>query len=556
MHTLKALLCATALSALTSAHAAMVHVYDDSIQAGQNVVWTASNTYILHGKVFIEQGARLHIPAGTRVLADGAAGAAATVLVVCRGGQLFAEGTQSNPVVFTSVLDTLAVPLPISNLARGLWGGIQICGRAPNNLPGGVGDLSSDITVADIARVRFGDSTSADPNDNSGILRHVSIRHAGILDISEVKSLVLASVGRSTVIDYVEVFQGLEDGFYMMGGTVDLKHCISAFQAGDCFYYESGYQGRGQFLFGIQTVIPGGSKNGCMAKLESDDFGNTPLSTGAWYNMTLVGTGVSNPDTWKYKYGLYYKANGAGSFVNSILTQCSNYGVYVEDLGAGNELISSMARLNAGELAIHNNILHGFGKGNTIDSIAMGNAALQTYLTDGARKNDLADPLLGGLGWDRTGALDPRPSATGPATQNVATVPADGFFEQTTYRGAFSPDGSVWAAGWSTLATTGVFKPQTVSLRPGRSAVPTNGRRFGIWVGSSAVTARWSSSQAQASSIDLLAPNGRLIRTLWSGSLASGEHMRTCAIGAVPPGAYIVRLSAGTATTAATVVTR
>lgn len=302
----------------------------------------------------------------------------------------------------------------------------------PNNLPGGVGDLSSDITVADIARVRFGDSTSADPNDNSGILRHVSIRHAGILDISEVKSLVLASVGRSTVIDYVEVFQGLEDGFYMMGGTVDLKHCISAFQAGDCFYYESGYQGRGQFLFGIQTVIPGGSKNGCMAKLESDDFGNTPLSTGAWYNMTLVGTGVSNPDTWKYKYGLYYKANGAGSFVNSILTQCSNYGVYVEDLGAGNELISSMARLNAGELAIHNNILHGFGKGNTIDSIAMGNAALQTYLTD-ARARTISPTLCSG-DWGGTAqvplthahpqpARPPRMSPPSPPTVSLSRQP-------------------------------------------------------------------------------------------------------------------------------------
>ncbi len=178
--------------------------YLDSLPAGVATTWSASNKYILAGKILVKPGASLTIPAGTKVLgALGTGGSLKTLdsgvsmLLVCRGGRLYAQGTASNPVIFTSVLDTMATPLPISNLTRGLWGGLYIEGKAPNNFPGGValtggGDLT--VPPADTGLFSYGDSTP-NPHDTSGILSYVSIRYAGAADQATLKGLSFLSVG-------------------------------------------------------------------------------------------------------------------------------------------------------------------------------------------------------------------------------------------------------------------------------------------------------------------------------------------------------------------------
>ncbi|HND78327.1 MAG TPA: hypothetical protein PLN79_13655, partial [bacterium] len=53
--------------------------------------------------------------------------------------RLEAEGTAANPIIFTSAKTTKAA---------GDWGGIVLIGEAPNNIPGGIGDVegvSSEI---------------------------------------------------------------------------------------------------------------------------------------------------------------------------------------------------------------------------------------------------------------------------------------------------------------------------------------------------------------------------------------------------------------------------
>ena len=529
---------------VAQASAATINIYDDSIQAGQTKTWSASNKYILHGKVCIENGARLYIPAGTKVYADGNSADSTTMLIVCRGGRLYAQGTAANPIIFTSIFDTLSTPLPVTNDARGLWGGINIFGRAPLNVPGGVADLSSDVTIADTSKVRYGDSTAANPYDTSGVLQYVSIRYTGMTDKAQIKGCFLACVGKGTVVDHIESILCAEDGINLTGGTVDLKYVISAFQSGDGMYSEGGYQGRIQYYFGIQNVVEGPAVNGCMMKIESDDLGAYPLNLPKIYNATYIGTGVSNPDTWKYKYGIYFKANGAGTIENSILTQCSNYGIYVEDKGPMGSATkpSCRARLDSGSLVLKNNIFYGFGKGNTIDSISMGLPFLKTYLTADSNENTIADPVLGGFSWTREAKLDPRPSATGPATQNVATVPADGFFDQTTYRGAFAPTGPLWAAGWSALATTGIF---TVSSVP----VVKNNVMSAKAIATMKITGHgdsrlltWNQQHAAQSAIKFYATNGKLIRAIDNGFMSAGEHTLSISLKGIPSGIYVIQV--------------
>src|SRR5689334_12672411 len=67
-----------------------------------STTWTASNTYDLQGQIFVRPGATLTINAGTVVASDTGIGGS---LAVCRGAQIFVNGTQQNPVIMTSTAD-------------------------------------------------------------------------------------------------------------------------------------------------------------------------------------------------------------------------------------------------------------------------------------------------------------------------------------------------------------------------------------------------------------------------------------------------------------------
>ncbi|MDO7743783.1 MAG: hypothetical protein MUP99_08420, partial [Pedobacter sp.] len=89
----------------------------------------ASKVYLLSNFTYIASGVTLTIPAGTVIRGDqGSKG----TLVVTRGAKLIAEGTATNPIVFTS-------NKAVGDRAAGDWGGIIILGKATNNIPGGTG---------------------------------------------------------------------------------------------------------------------------------------------------------------------------------------------------------------------------------------------------------------------------------------------------------------------------------------------------------------------------------------------------------------------------------
>ncbi len=535
------------LSALffSAVRADMISVTDDSVKAGGTFHWTNSNSYYLHGKVFIRAGSRLNIDSGTTIYADNNSGAATTILVICRGARIYAQGTAGMPITFTSILDTSKILLPIGNISRGLWGGLQICGRATNNAAGGINlKLTEDATLTDSTLLWFGDSV-ADDNDTSGVLEYVSVRYTGQTDIGQIKGFVLASVGKGTIVDHVEAFCGAEDGFDLYGGTVDVKYVTSEYNAGDDIYYSYGYSGRVQFAFAIQTVIPGGKSNGTCSKLESSDSADMPYSTGKIYNATYIGTGANNPDTWKYKYGIYYKKDAGGTFANSILTQCSNYGIYVDSTVYPNT--SARAHLADSTLIIMNNIFYGFGHGNTLDSVAANSGSLEDYLT--SHNNDLSDPMINAFGWPSPAdsltlksdsALDPRPSPSGIATQNIATTPNDGFFENVNYRGAFDPNTTVWLKGWSTLARFGMLKPAATSpiKIPSKGLAFTSSAR--LFADGDLFTLEWNQLSAGRTVVTLRDMSGRQIGVLDNSQRRVG--MQTIPVALKAPGVYVLHI--------------
>src|SRR5690606_28161997 len=73
-----------------------------------------------------------------------------------------------------------------------------------------------------------------DSEDNSGVLKYISIRHGGanIGEGNEINGLTLGGVGKGTVIENIEVVANQDDGIEWFGGTVDVKNAI-VWNAGD-----------------------------------------------------------------------------------------------------------------------------------------------------------------------------------------------------------------------------------------------------------------------------------------------------------------------------------
>lgn len=421
-----------------------VEVSDGDIQSGQEVRWTAGNTYVLDGLVFVDEGATLTIEPGTVIKGKPGQGESASALVVARGGRILAEGTAENPIIFTAEADDVDDPEDLPLDARGLWGGVIILGRATLNSTPGESSIEG-ISVTESRGVYGG----SDDSDNSGVFRYVSIRHGGT-DIgagNEINGLTMGGVGSGTLIEFVEVFNNQDDGFEWFGGTVNTRYLVSAFNGDDAFDYDEGFRGKGQFWFVLQAADAGNRAGEHDGGTDPED--GQPYAVPTIYNATYIGSGAGS-DNGSNDVVLKIRDNAGGRYVNSIFFDFAGEGLDVEDLDSGED---SRARMEAGDLVLANNIWYGFAAGNTLESIAPQDF-VRAHLS--ANDNRAVDPRLRGVSRGRDLGLDPRPGAGSPALSGAAVPPADGFFEQTSYVGAFGP-GDTWADDWTLLSDLGIL---------------------------------------------------------------------------------------------------
>ncbi|WP_374274929.1 hypothetical protein [Brevundimonas sp.] len=205
----------------------------------------------------------------------------ADFLVINRGSQIFAEGEDDNPVIFTSRQSVLG-ETGVDSI--GQWGGIVILGRAPTNAcPAGV----TPPNIACEAQVEgtnafYGGNT---PADNSGRLRYVRVMHPGfeVLPGNELNGITLAGIGSGTTVEYVQVHNSSDDGIENFGGRVNLKHIVFTGIDDDSFDTDTGWQGTMQFLIAVQR------ENGGDRIFEMSCAGNPALcSFPQVSNATLV----------------------------------------------------------------------------------------------------------------------------------------------------------------------------------------------------------------------------------------------------------------------------
>jgi hypothetical protein len=428
---------------------------------GEDVTWTSDYVWVLDDLVFVDEGQTLRIEPGTVVKGRDGEGKNASALVVARGGTIFAEGTAQKPIIFTSIKDDVTTTEDLPPDFRGGWGGVIILGRAPINPAAGLHAIEG-VPPNAFRNVYGGD----DPDDSSGVLRYVSIRHGGTIlkEDEEINGLTMGGVGRGTTIEYVEVFNNQDDGFEWFGGTVDATHLVSAFATDDSYDIDQGYQGRGQFWLAVQNSYyadHAGEHDGGESDYGGED--SKPWSTPQLYNVTYVGSGMSGTGG----AALNLRDNFAGAYHNSIFADFPKTLVRIEDV-PGTDSSDSRARFEAGTLRLEGNLFGRIagsfvtGKGIAMSGVVSNEGPFGTQIAEKLSANNTLISRVPVQTLRRSAqgflrALDPRPTSTAMNVSGGAE-PQDDFFEDVDYVGAFGPDEN-WAQSWTYVGDGGSEYP-------------------------------------------------------------------------------------------------
>lgn len=417
-----------------------VVVSDNGYGTG-TTTWSSHREYLLDGLVFVNDGQILTIEAGTVIRAMTGQGEDASALIVARGGMIIAEGTADKPIVFTCENDDLEGSVPL--LAKGLWGGLIVLGNAR---------LNNQFGEAHVEGIPFSEPRGVfgggDDEDNSGILKFVSIRHCGtdIGEGNEINGLTLGGVGNGTVLEYIEITSASDDGVEFFGGTANLRYASIAFCGDDAVDYDLGYRGKIQFALIIQDPAHGDL---CIeAGGGTDPETGQPFSIPQISNLTCIGRGAGITSN-----TIQFSKNAGGVILNSILVN-QNKGVYIEYKESTD---NSYTRFTNGDLSLKGNLFHDIA-GNFKDDIfnvyadqgidiSQQNAAVKSYFSEAS--NFIADPGL------EISDLKYRVIPENNVHQDLALLP-DPWFTEVSYRGAFGTFN--WAGGWTLLSREGVIE--------------------------------------------------------------------------------------------------
>jgi uncharacterized membrane protein len=265
----------------------------------ENQTWTADNVYELDGRVIVATGVTLTIEPGTIIKGRNQTGASASALMIARGAKINAVGTAQKPIIFTSILDNIepgeTSGASLAESDKGKWGGLVMLGRAPISFSGATEAQIEGVPAEESLGLYGGDV----PNDNSGKIQFVSIRHGGseISGGSEINGLTLGGVGSGTIVSDIEIFANLDDGVELFGGTVNVSNMLISHQGDDGIDIDQAYSGT---VDGFMVVHAGDTDKG----LEIDGPEGSENAGGKFIlkNGTLIGQGnVGNPADFKSK---------------------------------------------------------------------------------------------------------------------------------------------------------------------------------------------------------------------------------------------------------------
>jgi len=486
-----------------------------------NTNWTNNNIYLLSGFVYVTNNAELTIQEGTVIKGDKASKGS---LIITRGSKIWADGTASQPIVFTS-------NEPAGLRTYGDWGGIIICGNAPINDPAGEKVIEGGV---DSNKGLYG---GTNPIDNSGILRYVRIEFPGIafMPNNEINGLTLGGVGSGTIIDYVMVSYSGDDSYECFGGTVNMKHIIAFRGLDDDFDTDFGYQGKCQFLVALRdsNIADISGSNGFESDNDATGSTNTPLTFPIYSNVTIVGPMIDAGTTINsnYKRGAHLRRSAKTSIFNSAV---SGYPTGLIIDGANSE-----ANATNNDLQYRNNIIAGC---TTPLAVASGSTwDITTWFNQGSFANSILPSssdlqLTNPYNYDNPSFL---PIGGSPLLSNSSfssSYLSNPFFDVVSYRGAFGAND--WTSGWANFdcqntnyILTGISENSSVK----------NLSVFPNPINSSSVLT-FHLSQSMRTTITLIDAQGKQVREIFSGNLISGKQNLTLGASDLKSGFYILKI--------------
>ncbi|MBK8946654.1 MAG: T9SS type A sorting domain-containing protein [Ignavibacteriae bacterium] len=412
-----------------------------------NTTLDANNVYLLSGYVYVDSLVSLTIPAGTVILGESSTKGS---LIVKRGGKIYANGTATNPIVFTS-------QLPAGSRAMGDWGGVIILGAASNWK--GLNVAIEGVPTSEGAV--YGGTNDA---DNSGVFKYVRIEFPGI-ELSannEINGLTLGSVGSGTEIHHVQVSYSRDDAFEWFGGNHDASHLIAIKSLDDDFDGDEGYRGNIQygFIFRDSWTADVSKSEAFEQDSKSGSPLTAPISKPIFSNITAVGPKQNSSQTAfdpEYYYGIHQREGSQMNLFNSVITGFDEGGIFFD----GSNAVNQVNLLLDNTVEYEKNYIAGLASskplvsasdndGTVIDALAWFNA--DNYSAAEVANLNLADPF---------NFINPNvePTTGSPllGSASFSNTKLAGF-ETTTYVGAFSKENR-WDAGWAH------YDPQSVSYR-------------------------------------------------------------------------------------------
>ena len=440
----------------------------------------AETTYTIKGFVHVANGATLTIEPGTVIKGDFAT--LGSALFVLRGARIVAQGTATEPIVFTS-------SQPVGSRAPGDWGGLIIVGNAVTNkvATGGV-EIEGTGTVAGSSpgtnyRVTYDGGTVN--TDNSGELRYVRVEYAGYAPSlnQELNTFTFAAVGSGTKLSYLQALAGLDDSFEFFGGAADADHLVSYEAGDDHFDMSEGYSGRLQFLIALQTTQltarsgagsassdPQGIENdGCDGTGCTNGQNSTPLTVPLVANFTLVGTGSTTTAGSSGGVGMMIRRGSGGYYVNGLVARWPRAAISIRDNNtyarAGSTATPDLATTDLAVrnvVAVEAPVFFQAASGTTVQNSFDMTANALTHNTTATTAAQFAGFAAATSETTVESAFDWTPatasvaasggltSFSGRIATKAGTASATGHtYSGTGYVGAAAPGGAKWWQGWT-----------------------------------------------------------------------------------------------------------
>lgn len=461
-------LALTGAALLALATGLSAQTYPGAVALSGNITGTrtlsADTVYQINGTVKVMSGGLLSIAPGTLIV--GNVDSVRACIQVERGGKIYAQGTPTAPIVFTSAR-AQGAKQPSD------WGGIILLGYANINpasdtatIEGGTGGVYGCAP----GEPCFSGMTQAQRDaDSSGVLSYVRIEFGGeaFAPNNEINGLTQGGVGNRTKIDHVQVSYSDDDSFEWFGGLANGKYLISYASKDDDFDTDFGFNGHLQFIFAMRdsTKSDVSTSNGFEADNDATGSTNAPLSRPIISNATIVGPfRDTNATAGLFGRGGHWRRNTDYGLFNSVVTGFQE-GIRIDGaLVDANSNPQDSVRLQYTVVTGKSKVASAAGGAVQASVDTWYNAGTNTPTTNGGYDHSQAG--LTAVTQSNLTNPDPRPTLSSPAATGTNysdpyLAAANNFsFDSVSYKGAFNPN-TGRAAQWDTTWTN--YKPLTTT---------------------------------------------------------------------------------------------